>query len=96
MRIKFQKGKQKEFIEKVIVNLGCPSLSELVNRGIETKISSLKNYYSERRTLPENLFYDLCEISGFDKNSFSFNFIENNWGQKKGGRKSKRNGPARN
>ena len=91
MRIQFQKGKQKEFIEKVMVNLGCPSLSELVNRGIETKISSLKNYYSERRTL-----YDLCEISGFDKNSFSLNFIENNWGQKKGGRKSKRNGPARN
>jgi hypothetical protein len=90
MKIKFQKGKQRQFIDNVLKILNCPSLKELINRGIEINYSSLKNYYCERRLLPKELFNTLCEISKINKNTFIFNEISDNWGQIKGGKISKR------
>jgi len=100
VRIKFSKGKQRKFFDRVLELLNCPSLRELIARGIDADYSSLKNYYSERRTIPENLFNSLCEISKLDKTSFSSKKISEHWGQIKGGKISKRkkikHGPAKN
>ena len=90
MRIRFRKGKQKEFIEKVLEATGSPSLRELINRGIDVKYPSLKNYFSERRFLPDKLFEELLNISRLDKNSFSFELLDENFGQVFGGKKSRK------
>lgn len=85
MRIKFGKGKQRGFLDKVLVGAACPSLREL-GRRINVNYQSLKNYYTERRLLPEELFDALCEISGLKKSGFNFKEVSDFWGQIKGGR----------
>ena len=90
MRIKFGKGKQREFLEKVLDNLGCPSLRELLHRGVGTNYQTLKNYYSERRLLSNSLFDELLKISGLKREDFDFEILDENWGQMKGGKKRKR------
>ena len=89
-RVKFQNGQQREFLKKVITKINCPSLRELINRGIEVNYSTLKNYYNEERCLPEGLFYELIEISGMNRSDFDFEIINDYWGQVKGGRKSRK------
>jgi len=89
MRIRFKKGEQRKFIKRVIEKINCPSLRELINRGIEVNYSTLKNYYNEERLLSDKLFYELIEISELNKNELDFNIINENWGQVKGGKKSK-------
>jgi hypothetical protein len=89
-KVKFLHGKQREFIKKVIEKINCPSLRELINRGIEVNYSTLKNYYNEDRLIPEVLFNELIEISGLNKNEFDFEIIDENWGQIKGGKKSRK------
>jgi len=90
MRIKFAKGKQKEFLKDVLQKIGSPSLRELLNRGVNVNYQTLKNYYSERRFLSEEIFVTLCRLSGIDRNSLDFNLLEDSWGQRKGGKISKR------
>ncbi|MBU1252334.1 MAG: hypothetical protein KJ905_02835 [Nanoarchaeota archaeon] len=89
MRIKFERGKQRKFIDMVLVGVSAPSLREL-GRRINLNYQTLKNYYSERRLLSEELFETLCKIADMDKNKISFEEIPNNWGQVKGGKKSRR------
>ena len=97
MRVKFLKGKQREFMENVLENSGCPSLKELQNRIAGIKYASLKNYFSERRNLSKDLFEDLCRIANFSPEEFKIEFLEDSWGQSKGGKKSRReNGPTKN
>ncbi len=86
MRAKFKKGEQKEFIDNVLEKIGCPSFSELINRGVEVSKSSLKNYHSERRVIPLSLVDNLCDISGIRKDSLLFEELKDNWGQVKGGK----------
>ena len=86
MRIKFKKYEQRNFLKKVLEVLGCPSLSELRNRGISVDYSTLKNYFNESRTIPEDLFEDLIKISKLNKNDFTFEVLEDNWGKVKGGK----------
>ena len=90
MRIKFPAGKQKEFLLKVLEAIGCPSLRELINRGIDARYSSLKNYYCERRLLPDSIFDELLKISKFNREDFDFESVRDNWGQAKGGKISRR------
>lgn len=90
MRIKFRKGEQRKFINSVMKLTGSPTLKELINRGIDVKYSSLKNYHTERRLLPGYLFEELLKIARLDKKDFSFKNIENNFGQIIGGKKSKK------
>lgn len=94
MRVKFGKGRQREFIEKVMISMACPSLIEIINRGVGVSYSSLKNYYSERRCLSKDLFLELCKIARIDIKSVEFEYVGDNWGQVKGGKK--RYGPAQN
>jgi hypothetical protein len=88
-RIKFDKGQQRKFILGVLSKINCPSLRELINRGIEVNYSTLKNYFNEDRLMPENIFNQLIEISGLNKKEFNFEILEENWGQVKGGEKSR-------
>jgi hypothetical protein len=86
MRIKFEKGEQRKFINLVLKSISCPSLNELINRGLDVTYSSLKNYYSERRCLPDNLFEELCRLGNVKRESLNYSLVENSWGQVKGGR----------
>ena len=84
MRVLFSKGEQRKFLQKVLANLACPTLNELRNRGFEVNYSTLKNYFNEFRTLPKELFLELCEIS---KIKIEPIFLRETWGQVKGGKK---------
>lgn len=90
MKVKFEKGRQKEFLDLVKQKLLAPSIRSLLQFGISTNYSQLKNFYSERRLISKNLFNELCQVSGLDKKGFSVKFLEDNWGQVKGGKKSRR------
>lgn len=90
VRVKFRKGKQKEFIKKVLLRIGAPSLRELINRGISVNYSTLKNYSSEQRLLPLELFEDFCELALMEKKDFNFKIVADNFGQVIGGKKSRR------
>ena len=90
MRIKFPPGKQREFIDGVLIQLGCPSLRRLREHGFAVSYSCLKNYYSECRTLPEDLFNDFCIILKVDPKSLKVKSLDENWGKILGGKKSKR------
>ena len=88
-RIKFPKNRQRKFLKEVLNKIGCPSLRALRERGIDVNYSTMKNYYCEDRLIPENLFNDLCFVSGIKKEKLKFEFLDENWGKVKGGQKAK-------
>lgn len=87
MRALFQKDKQKEFLKRVLQNTNSPSIKELASR-LDIKYSTLKNYFNESRKLPNTLLNDLIYISKINPN---YTALKENWGQIKGGKRSKRN-----
>ena len=89
-RVKFGKGKQRDFLNLVINRLNVVSLRGLLQFGVDVRYSSLKNYYLERRFLPRSLFEDLLYLSKIDFKDVRVKYLNNNWGQVKGGKKSKR------
>jgi hypothetical protein len=90
MRIQFKKRKQREFLQTILQNTGITSIRGLQQLGINTPYSTIKNYYTEKRTLPKQLFKDLCEIGNINKKTIEHKELPNNWGKTKGGKKSKR------
>jgi len=89
-RIKFPPKRQREFLKKIMLNLNSPSLRNLLQFIPDTTYSSLKNYYTERRLIPETLFNDLLHLSKIQKESLSITILKENWGKVKGGKISKR------
>ena len=89
-RIKFNKTEQRRFLKKAVDNLMCGSLRGLLQFGINVNYSTLKNYFSEARFLPEELFLDLCYLAKIKKNDLRFEVVESNWGQSFGGKKSRK------
>jgi len=89
-RVKFGQGEQKKFFKEVLEKINCPSLRELINRGFDIPYSTLKNYYSEVRLLPKDFFDKLCFISEIDFKKFKIEFLEENFGQIIGGKKSQK------
>ena len=85
-RIKFKKNKQKEFLNLVLDKSNCPSVKELSERFLGTSYSAWRNYFSEERLLPLDLFEELCDFSLLKKEDFEFEILEKNWGQIKGGK----------
>ena len=90
MRVKFKTGEQRKFLKLVLSKINCPSLRELIQRGFDIPYSTLKNYYSEERNLSEEFFKDLCSISKVNKDSLKVVFLEDNFGQVSGGKKSRK------
>jgi len=85
-RIEFNKGMQRKFLKEVLIKINCPSLKELINRGFDINYSTLKNYFNESRKLPENFFKDLCYLTKINLSSLNIKYLEDNWGQVKGGK----------
>ena len=85
-RIKFKKGFQRKFLKKVLEELNCPSLRALNQFGFDIPYSTLKNYFSETRYLPENFFMDLCYVAKIKSEDLGIEILKENWGQIKGGK----------
>lgn len=90
VRVRFEKGKQREFLRLVLDRMGCPSLRALKGFGFEINYSSLRNYFNESRSLPLEFFNNLCYLGKIDKNNLDFEIVDDNWGQVKGGKKIKK------
>jgi len=88
MRVKFHKGEQRKFLDLVVRKLNCVSIRGILQFGFSISYDSLKNYYSERRSLPEDFFNDLCHISKLNPKDFNVNYLNDNWGRIKGGKKA--------
>lgn len=86
MRVKFKKGMQRKFLERVLKNTDCPSLRSLISRGFNVNYSTLKSYFNENRTLPEGLFRDLCTFSSQNPDDIEYTLLNENWGQSLGGK----------
>ena len=86
VRIKFKKGRQRKFIDLVVERVSSPSVRGLLQFGLNVNYETLKSYYNENRTLPEDLFNDLCTLAKLDKKSFDVTYLDDNWGQVLGGR----------
>lgn len=89
-RVKFQIGKQREFLRKVLYETDCPSLRALNQFGFDVPYSTLKNYFVEVRLLPKDFFLDLCQIAKINPEDFEVEYLKSNFGQVKGGSLSKR------
>lgn len=90
MRVKFGRRKQRQFIKEVLILINSPSLKDLSVR-LNISYSSIKKYFNELRLLPLELFENLCLISQINKSLFKVIFLEDNWGQIKGGKKNRKN-----
>ncbi|MCR4327107.1 MAG: hypothetical protein NUV46_00825 [Nanoarchaeota archaeon] len=88
-RVRFKKGEQRKFIVHVLEKLNCPSLRALNQFGFEVPYSTLKNYFSEARTLPEELFKSLCYLSKVSPYEPEIERLKDHWGQIIGGVKKK-------
>ncbi len=86
MRIKFKSDEQRKFLNEVLKNLHCPSLMALNQFGLDIPYSTLKNYMNESRTLPEQLFNDLCYLAKIEKEKLKFESLPENWGKVLGGK----------
>jgi len=86
MRVVLKDGKQREFLKKVMEVGGIPTLRELCQR-VDVNYSTMKNYFSQVRLLPKELFERLGVISGLN---WKVDLVDDNWGQVKGGKISRR------
>jgi len=83
-------GNQRKFLFLILKKTDCPSIKELSNRFLGVSYSAWRNYFSEIRLLPLNLFEELCKFANVKKENFKFEELKNNWGQVVGGKKGKR------
>ena len=91
MRVKFlRKGEQRKFLKKVLEETNCSSLRTFEQFGLDVHYSTMKNYFSEQRLLPRELFGNLCYLAKLDSTDFEVTFLEDSWGQIKGGKRSKK------
>ena len=86
VRIKFEKGEQRKFLDLCCEKLDSPSVVGLLQFGVDCSASALKNYYVERRLLSENVFLELCHLAKIDNESIVVERFGENWGKTKGGR----------
>ncbi|HKL23393.1 MAG TPA: hypothetical protein VJ895_01445 [Candidatus Nanoarchaeia archaeon] len=89
-RVKFEKGKQRAFIEFVLKELNCPSLRAFLQFGLDVSYSTLKNYFVEDRILPEKLFREMCYLAKLNSSIIDVEYLDENFGQIKGGKKSRK------
>ena len=87
VKVKFEKGKQRKFLDLVVDRLGSVSLRGILQFGFDVKYSSLKNYYIERRLIPKGFFDDLIHIAKIEIKDLDVEYLKDNWGQVKGGKK---------
>lgn len=88
-RIKFKKGEERAFIKLILEKTNCPSLRSLNQFGFQIPYSTLKNYITEKRTIPKEFFQDLCELAKINPKEIEHEEVEENWGQIIGGKRKK-------
>lgn len=87
MRIGFsRKGEQRKFLKLVLERVNCPSIKVFEQFGLGINYSTMKNYFSEKRLLPEDLFNKMCYLAKLNISDFEFDLLDDNWGQVKGGK----------
>ncbi len=87
VRVKFRKGMQRKFLESAVDKLNSPSLRRLTQYGLKINYQTLKSYFNENRTLPEDLFLDICTLLKINPKSIKVFYLKEHWGQIKGGKK---------
>jgi len=90
MRVKFKDGEQRRFLKKVLEESSVPSLRVFMQFGFDVPYSTLKNYYNESRLMPKEFFLKLCEFINFDFKNINVEYVDENWGQVKGGKTLKK------
>lgn len=85
-RVKFEDGEQIVFIKEVMKNISAPTLKELTSRDIGLSYSRLKKYYQGKSLMPEDIFEELCLLSGISKDKFRVSYLSSNWGAIRGGK----------
>lgn len=90
MRIRFNNGEQRKFLKRVLDELRCPNLRSFDQYGLGVSYSTMKNYFSECRTIPKEFFEELLLISKLDREEFSYQELNENFGQVLGGKKSRK------
>lgn len=85
MRTLFESGKQRGFLDLIRKKIKSPSMRAIKQFGIETKYSTLKSYYQEKRLMPRELVEDLCKLADVRMEKIKVKYLEENWGKKKGG-----------
>ncbi len=86
VRIKFRKGMQRKFLENAVDKLSSPSLRRLTQYGLKVNYQTLKSYFNENRTMPEDLFLDICTLLKIDPKLVRVKYLKEHWGQSKGGK----------
>ncbi len=74
------------FLNLCCEKLDTPNIVSLLQFGIDCSLSALKNYYIERRLLPEEVFVELCHLAKIDFADLKFERLDDNWGKVKGGK----------
>ncbi len=85
MRIKLQKGKQKELICLARKGLSWQKFSEIMGTS-QVYLSNDLRY--ERRLISKDIYRKLCRISNKDFGRFILEELDEKWGQSKGGMNS--------
>ncbi len=88
MRIKLERGKQKELILKAKENLSWTELSKILNISTNYLMVELKR---ERRLLSEEIYNKLCKLAKENYKDCIIEKLDDNWGRAKGGKISKGN-----
>ena len=78
---------QRRFLDKVVENLSSPSLRKLKQFGFKFNYNTLKSYYNENRTLPEDFFNELCALAKIDAKTLKIVYLKEHWGQRLGGKR---------
>ena len=86
-RVKFVKGKQREFLDYVRERAMVSSLRGILQIGFDVSYSALKKYYNEKLLLPKSFFDNLCHIAKIDSKIMDVKYLESSWGQSNGGKK---------
>ena len=76
-------------MKEVLFKINCPSLRALNQFGFDINYQTLKSYYDENRTLPEDFFRNLCHLAHLDANNSDVQYLDEHWGQVKKGKKKR-------
>ena len=85
-RVRFSKGKQREFLNLVKERLMVSSLRGILQFGFDMPYSTLKGYYNERILFPKSFFENLCHLAKVDPKNLNIHYLNSNWGQIIGGK----------
>jgi intein/homing endonuclease len=87
MRIQFERGEQRKFLEEVCnkLNKSLREINSDFKKESSVSYSTMKKYFREELTLPIKIADIFSQKSGIDWKKFRAKTIPSNWGSRKGG-----------